>query len=88
MQLLPCSSKEPISFAQIAEMSFWEELATKSKSGENEENSELPPLVDPETNIYSFGLVLLETVTAKLPYSEEQGPLLNWVSLCICILLG
>ncbi|XP_031131354.1 protein MALE DISCOVERER 2-like isoform X2 [Ipomoea triloba] len=66
--------------AKIAEMSFWEELATKSKSGENEENSELPPLVDPETNIYSFGLVLLETVTAKLPYSEEQGPLLNWAA--------
>ncbi|VFQ60334.1 unnamed protein product [Cuscuta campestris] len=66
--------------AKIAEISFWEELASKSKCGDGEEHSELPPLADPETNIYSFGLLLLEIVSGKLPFSEEQGPLLNWAA--------
>ncbi|CAH9141555.1 unnamed protein product [Cuscuta epithymum] len=66
--------------AKIVEMSFWEELASKSKCGDSEDHSELPPLADPETNIYCFGLVLLEIVSGKLPFTEEQGPLLNWAA--------
>ncbi|CAH9055408.1 unnamed protein product [Cuscuta europaea] len=66
--------------AKIMEMSFWEELASKSKCGDSEEHSELPPLADPEKNIYCFGLVLLEIVSGKLPFTEEQGPLLNWAA--------
>ncbi|CAK9148125.1 unnamed protein product [Ilex paraguariensis] len=68
--------------AKIAEISFWKEFLSKSKiSGENEsEHSELPPLADPETNIYSFGILLLEIISGKLPYSEEQGPPVNWAA--------
>lgn len=68
--------------SQIVERDFWAELALKPKvSGENEsEHSELCPSSDPETNVYSFGLLLLEIISGKLPYSKEQGPLLSWVS--------
>uniref|UniRef100_A0A5B6ZHF5 Putative LRR receptor-like serine/threonine-protein kinase MRH1 n=1 Tax=Davidia involucrata TaxID=16924 RepID=A0A5B6ZHF5_DAVIN len=68
--------------AKIAEICFSTGIASKSKiSGENEsEHSELPPLADPETNVYSFGIMLLEIISGKLPYSEEQGPLVNWAA--------
>ncbi|KAA8519643.1 hypothetical protein F0562_013912 [Nyssa sinensis] len=66
--------------AKIAEICFSTGAASKSKiSGENEsEHSELPPLADPETNVYSFGILLLEIISGKLPYSEDQGPLVHW----------
>lgn len=68
--------------AKIAEISFWTDAATKSKtSGEDDkENSELPPFADPETNVYSFGILLLEIISGKLQYSEEQGHLVNWAA--------
>ncbi|KAL1562647.1 protein MALE DISCOVERER 1-like isoform X1 [Salvia divinorum] len=66
--------------AKVADVGFWRELVTKSKNtAENEsEHSELPPLADAETNVYSFGILMLETISGKLPYSEEQGLLMNW----------
>ncbi|XVF27483.1 hypothetical protein REPUB_Repub14bG0111300 [Reevesia pubescens] len=56
------------------------EAAPKSKSlGDGEsKHSEFPPIVDPELNVYSFGILLLEIISGKLPYSEEQGPLERW----------
>ncbi|KAF3452131.1 hypothetical protein FNV43_RR08228 [Rhamnella rubrinervis] len=62
--------------AKIAEIGFW----SKMKSQEDKENSELPPSADPETNVYNFGILLLEMISGKLPYSEEQGPLVNWAA--------
>lgn len=69
--------------SQIAEICFLSEAASKSKKlGEDEkENSELPLLTNPETNIYSFGVLLLEIISGKLPFSEEQGHLVGWVSI-------
>ena len=41
-----------------------------------------PPVVreDPQMNVYGFGLLLLEIISGKLPYSEKQGPIEKWVS--------
>ncbi|KAI5657366.1 hypothetical protein M9H77_26159 [Catharanthus roseus] len=68
--------------AKIAEISFWAECLPKSTmSDENDtEHSELPPPEDPETNVYCFGLLLLELISGKVPYSEEQRTLLNWAA--------
>ncbi|CAK9152617.1 unnamed protein product [Ilex paraguariensis] len=68
--------------AKIVEISFWKEFLSKSKiSGESESgHSELPPFGDPETNVYSFGILLLEIISGKLPHSEDQGPLVNWAA--------
>ncbi|KAF5944551.1 hypothetical protein HYC85_018628 [Camellia sinensis] len=68
--------------AKIAEIGFWAEASSKHKnSGEGEsEHSELPPISDPETNVYGFGVLLLELISGKLPYSDEQGPLMNWAA--------
>ncbi|KAK6133533.1 hypothetical protein DH2020_032662 [Rehmannia glutinosa] len=68
--------------AKIGDISFWAELVAKSeKPAENEsDDSELPPLADVETNVHSFGMLLLETISGKLPYSEHQGLLMNLVA--------
>ncbi|KAH6790292.1 hypothetical protein C2S51_005298 [Perilla frutescens var. frutescens] len=68
--------------AKISDVAFWEELITKSKASaaenESEHSSVLPPLPDVESNIYSFGMLLLQIISGKLPQSKEHGDLLNW----------
>ncbi|OVA02100.1 Protein kinase domain [Macleaya cordata] len=68
--------------AKIGDISFCTNVASKSKNSSEDESkhSTLPPFVDPETNIYSFGILLLEIITGKLPLSEEHGLLINWAS--------
>lgn len=34
---------------------------------------------DPETNVYSFGVLALEIISGRLAYSEEKGPIEKWV---------
>ncbi|KAM1108164.1 hypothetical protein ACFX2I_004867 [Malus domestica] len=68
--------------AKIAEICFWAEAIRKPKnsSDDDKEHSVLPPLADPETNVYSFGVMLLEIISGKLQNSEEHGSLLYWAS--------
>ncbi|KAJ4977447.1 hypothetical protein NE237_002553 [Protea cynaroides] len=67
--------------AKIGELSFWSEFCKKSKNSVEDEleHSELPHLADPETDVYNFGILLLEIISGKLPYSEE-GSLVNWAA--------
>lgn len=64
--------------AKIAETCFLSKGRSKTSNDGDREGSTLPPSADPETNIYSFGVLLLEIISGKLPYSEEQGSLVNW----------
>ncbi|KAF5742345.1 putative receptor protein kinase [Tripterygium wilfordii] len=68
--------------AKIGEISFLPRVAPKTKNSDDDdlEHTVLPPLADLETNVYSFGILLLEIISGKLPYSEEQGPLENWAA--------
>ncbi|XP_035843428.1 protein MALE DISCOVERER 2 isoform X2 [Helianthus annuus] len=67
---------------KVAEMGFWNDLVSKAKlSADSEsEHSALPPLIDTETNVYSFGILMLEIISGKLPYSEQQEPLVAWAA--------
>ncbi|CAL0325003.1 unnamed protein product [Lupinus luteus] len=67
--------------AKIGEMTFGQCLITPSnRKGDPSKKCELPPHCDPETNVYDFGILLLEIISGKLPYSEEQGTLVNWAT--------
>ncbi|GAB4827084.1 hypothetical protein Ancab_033967 [Ancistrocladus abbreviatus] len=67
--------------AKIAEVCFSKEAKTKIYDSEDEhKHEELPPLVEPESNVYSFGVLLLEIISGRLPYSEEQGSSVNWAA--------
>ncbi|KAJ4703665.1 putative Receptor protein kinase [Melia azedarach] len=67
--------------AKVAEICFASLAVSQSKhSVDSEDNFELPPLADPETNVHSFGIVLLEIISGKVPYSEEDGPIEKWAA--------
>ncbi|EOY27980.1 hypothetical protein QUC31_012782 [Theobroma cacao] len=67
--------------AKVAEICSSQPALKLKTSGDAEsEHSELPPFADPEVNVYSFGILLLEIISGKLPYSEEQGPLEKWAA--------
>ncbi|EXB38223.1 putative LRR receptor-like serine/threonine-protein kinase [Morus notabilis] len=66
--------------AKIADIGFTTKHKSKHQTDDDKENSELPPSADPETNVYCFGILLLEIISGKLSYSEEQGSLVNWAA--------
>ncbi|KAK5831306.1 hypothetical protein PVK06_015101 [Gossypium arboreum] len=53
----------------------------KSSGNGESQNSELPPIVDPEVNVYSYGILLIEIISGKLPYSAEHGAIEKWLCL-------
>ncbi|XP_061342750.1 protein MALE DISCOVERER 2-like [Gastrolobium bilobum] len=65
--------------AKIAEITFGN-VSRAKKTGGDSKKSELPPHANLETNVYDFGILLLEIISGKLPYSEEQGNLVNWAA--------
>ncbi|KAE8700546.1 putative LRR receptor-like serine/threonine-protein kinase MRH1 [Hibiscus syriacus] len=65
--------------AKVGESASLEDIAKlKSSSDGKSEHSELPPVVDQELNVYSFGVLLLEIISGKLAHSEEQGHIEKW----------
>lgn len=55
--------------AKVADMSFWIE---------DRAAAEMEP--DKENNVYSFGVILFEMITGKLPYAADTGSLVDWAS--------
>ncbi|KAK1298515.1 putative LRR receptor-like serine/threonine-protein kinase MRH1 [Acorus calamus] len=67
--------------AKIAEIGFWKEVVKKGKISGDDSSHVCEDLnADSASNVYSFGLLLLEIISGKHPYSEEGGSLLNWVT--------
>ncbi|XP_058100835.1 protein MALE DISCOVERER 2-like isoform X2 [Magnolia sinica] len=62
--------------AKIAETGIWKEIVMKAKIPDDTDPSEMPP-VEPENDVYNFGILMLEIISGKLPYSEEQGSLVD-----------
>lgn len=67
--------------SQITEIGFGNNGFSPAKeTGDESKKSDLQLQLGPETDVYNFGKLLLEIISGKLPYSEEQGHLVNWVS--------
>lgn len=62
--------------AKISDFSFVNEVIAAKKGSSTMELLEIPA-VNRDTNVYSFGLILLEMITGKLPYSTT-GTLEDW----------
>ncbi|XP_041001111.1 LOW QUALITY PROTEIN: probable inactive receptor-like protein kinase At3g56050 [Juglans microcarpa x Juglans regia] len=65
--------------AKISEFSFWNEIVAAEIESAGLKNL-YTPSVDPERNVYSFGVILFEIVTGRLPYSVDNGSLEDWAS--------
>ncbi|KAI3899932.1 hypothetical protein MKW92_045090 [Papaver armeniacum] len=65
--------------AKISDLGFWSE-ATAVKMGSSDTESPLTASVDTESNIYSFGIILLEMITGGLPYCVNDVQLVEWAS--------
>ncbi|XP_078168135.1 inactive receptor-like serine/threonine-protein kinase At2g40270 [Carex rostrata] len=72
--------------AKIVDVSVWKSVSSsrpKASFDEGETLLERPSDVDPADNVYSFGMLLLEIISGKLPYSPEEGSLENLALECM-----
>jgi hypothetical protein len=62
-------------------MSVWKEVYSKGNMPKNNDfvDHHEPVAVDPAGNVCSFGLLMLEIISGKPPYSEHKGSLMNLV---------
>lgn len=65
--------------AKVSDFSVWNVMAaTEMKSPRVELSAS--PSADPESNVYSFGVILFEMITGRVPYSVDNGSLEDWAS--------
>ncbi|KAJ9543581.1 hypothetical protein OSB04_023288 [Centaurea solstitialis] len=62
--------------AKISDFSFWD----AAKTGPTKTDLLETPPSTPPSNVYSFGIILFELITGKIPHSADNGSLANWVS--------
>ncbi|XP_076920003.1 protein MALE DISCOVERER 2-like [Bidens hawaiensis] len=63
--------------AKIADLNFWKEFYPKAKKSKSNESLHSPH-DDKETDIYHFGVLLLEIITEKHQNPDKLEPLVTW----------
>ncbi|KAL6896681.1 hypothetical protein ACP4OV_007253 [Aristida adscensionis] len=62
--------------AKISDLDFWSDTK-ESNSSSGTDNSTIS---DIDSMVHQYGIILLEILTGKLPFSEEDGQLEQWTS--------
>ncbi|VVB08092.1 unnamed protein product [Arabis nemorensis] len=68
--------------AKVGDIPFSSQTGLKQKkpmSGDLDQSS-LQFSPEPETNVYSFGVLMLEIISGKLSDSDEEGSIIKWAS--------
>lgn len=69
---------------QILDVDVWKEIFDKLKNRNDDNLDQSETLsADPATNVYSFGILLFEVVSGKVPCSDEHSSIQTVVSLYI-----
>ncbi|XP_022764972.1 probable inactive receptor-like protein kinase At3g56050 [Durio zibethinus] len=65
--------------AKILDPCFWNEMTAVERETERKNLSDTP-LASLESNVYTFGVLLFEIVTGRMPYLVDNGSLEDWAS--------
>lgn len=65
--------------AKLSDFSYWSEATAAKLGSVTVERLETSP-ADSESNVYSFGVILLEMITGRIPFSVDDGSLADWAS--------
>lgn len=65
--------------AKLSDFSYWSEATAAKLGSATVERLETSP-ADSESNVYSFGVILLEMITGRIPFSVDDGSLADWAS--------
>uniref|UniRef100_A0A7N0V568 Protein kinase domain-containing protein n=1 Tax=Kalanchoe fedtschenkoi TaxID=63787 RepID=A0A7N0V568_KALFE len=67
--------------AKMTEMGFWSGILEKAKIKDKEHDKvcDMEPNIDPKSNVYSFGVLLLEIISGKVPI-EEDCSVMGWAA--------
>ena len=65
--------------AKLSDFSYWNEATAAKLGSATVEHLETSP-ADSESNVYSFGVILLEMITGRVPFSVDNGSLADWAS--------
>ena len=65
--------------AKISDLCFWNEITAAERESDIKNLSETP-LESLESNVYTFGVLIFEIVTGRMPYLVDNGSLEDWAS--------
>nr|QAS62468.1 LRR receptor-like serine/threonine-protein kinase [Sedum alfredii] len=67
--------------AKVTEVGFWSEMLERAKIKDKEHDRfcDVEPTIDPKSNVLSFGLLLLEIISGKVPV-EDEGSVGGWAA--------
>lgn len=68
--------------AQLSDLAFWNDMAA-SKKGSGSAATQLleAPSTYIKSNVYSFGIILFEMITGRIPCDEENGCLAQYLEM-------
>ncbi|XWS56769.1 hypothetical protein CRYUN_Cryun09bG0113800 [Craigia yunnanensis] len=65
--------------AKISDLCFWNEITAAERESDRKNLSDTP-LASLESNVYTFGVLLFEIVTGRVPYLVDDGSFEDWAS--------
>ncbi|MCH98557.1 putative LRR receptor-like serine/threonine-protein kinase [Trifolium medium] len=66
--------------AKISDLSFSYEIDSSEKKPDGKKHNDMMQSTSPASNVYSFGVLLFEIVTGRIPYSVDNSSHENWAS--------
>ncbi|CAI9107032.1 OLC1v1006299C2 [Oldenlandia corymbosa var. corymbosa] len=64
--------------AKMSDFCIWNEVIAAKMGSETMKLLETPSADDPASNVFNFGVIMLEMLTGRLPMSADDGSLADW----------